>query len=144
MNLHSIGIDLGKTVFHFVGLNPAGEGVVRKKFSRTQLLRFTVNERVCFDEVSYVSDVNAQLSLAILEALDMNCIVELLSAIWIDGECLLASEIAARRKEVVSFARKRPLVKSDVFEDSFGELFGGEVVVSQQRVSLDPEIAHLT
>jgi transposase len=43
MNLHSIGIDLGKTVFHLVGLNAAGEVVVRKKFSRIQLLRFTVN-----------------------------------------------------------------------------------------------------
>ena len=48
MNLHSIGIDLGKTVFHLVGLNPAGEVVVRKKFSRTQLLllQFFVNVQV--------------------------------------------------------------------------------------------------
>jgi transposase len=41
MELHTIGIDLGKTVFHVVGLNLHGEVVVRKKFSRTQLLRFT-------------------------------------------------------------------------------------------------------
>jgi transposase len=46
MNLHAIGIDLGKTVFHLVGLNQAGEVQVRKKFSRTQLLRFTANVRV--------------------------------------------------------------------------------------------------
>ena len=46
MNLHAIGIDLGKTVFHLVGLNHAGEVVVRKKFSRTQLLRFTANTQV--------------------------------------------------------------------------------------------------
>jgi hypothetical protein len=45
MELHTIGIDLGKTVFHLVGLNLRGEVVVRKKFSRTQLLRFTVNVR---------------------------------------------------------------------------------------------------
>jgi transposase len=32
---------MGKTVFHLVGLNLRGEVVVRKKFSRTQLLRFT-------------------------------------------------------------------------------------------------------
>jgi len=44
--LHTIGIDLGKTVFHLVGLNLSGEVVVRKKFSRTQLLRFTANVRV--------------------------------------------------------------------------------------------------
>ena len=46
MELHTIGIDLGKTVFHLVGLNHAGEVVVRKKFSRTQLLRFTANIQV--------------------------------------------------------------------------------------------------
>src|SRR5260370_39650003 len=43
MELHPIGIDLGKSVFHLVGLNLRGEVVVRKKFSRTQLLRFTAN-----------------------------------------------------------------------------------------------------
>jgi transposase len=46
MELHTIGIDLGKTVFHLVGLNRHGEVVVRKKFSRTQLLRFTANVSV--------------------------------------------------------------------------------------------------
>src|SRR5450631_2747502 len=46
MELHTIGIDLGKTVFHLVGLNPCGEVVVRKKFSRKQLLHFTANLRV--------------------------------------------------------------------------------------------------
>jgi transposase len=45
MEIHTIGIDLGKTVFHFVGLNAGGEVVVRKKGSRTQLLRFTSNIR---------------------------------------------------------------------------------------------------
>jgi hypothetical protein len=43
MNLHSIGIDLGKMVFHLVGLDRSGEVIVRKKFSRPQLLRFTAN-----------------------------------------------------------------------------------------------------
>src|SRR5262250_2592468 len=46
MQLHTIGIDLGKTVFHLVGLNPRGEVVVRKKFSRKQLLVFTGNLQV--------------------------------------------------------------------------------------------------
>jgi len=46
MELHAIGIDLGKTVFHLVGLSQTGELVVRKKFSRTQLLRFTANAQV--------------------------------------------------------------------------------------------------
>ena len=46
MEIHTIGIDLGKTVFHLVGLNVRGEVVVRKKCSRDQLLRFTANLRV--------------------------------------------------------------------------------------------------
>jgi len=46
MNIHTIGIDLGKTSFHLAGLNERGEVVVRKHFSRTQLLRFTSNRKV--------------------------------------------------------------------------------------------------
>ena len=46
MEIHTIGIDLGKTTFHLVGLNEGGEVVVRKKFSRRQLLHFTSNLRV--------------------------------------------------------------------------------------------------
>jgi transposase len=46
MELNTIGIDLGKTVFHLVGLDLRGEVVVRKKFSRKQLLHFTANLRV--------------------------------------------------------------------------------------------------
>src|SRR5271170_7026499 len=47
MEIRTIGIDLGKTVFHFVGVNARGQVVVRKKGSRTQLLRFTANLREC-------------------------------------------------------------------------------------------------
>jgi transposase len=43
MEIHSIGIDPGETVFHLVGLNLRGEVVVRKKFSPKQLLHFTAN-----------------------------------------------------------------------------------------------------
>ncbi len=46
MEIHTIGIDLGKTVFHLVALNRSGEVVVRKKCSRTQILRFTSNLQV--------------------------------------------------------------------------------------------------
>ena len=46
MELHAIGIDLGKTVFHLIGQNQSGEVVMRKKFSRIQLLRFTANLQV--------------------------------------------------------------------------------------------------
>ena len=37
MELNAIGIDLGKTLFHLVGLDASGNVVVRKKCSRTQL-----------------------------------------------------------------------------------------------------------
>src|ERR1700751_3152937 len=47
MEIRTIGIDLGKTVFHLVGFNARGEVVVRRKCSRTQLLRFTSNLREC-------------------------------------------------------------------------------------------------
>jgi transposase len=47
MEIRTIGIDLGKTVFHLAGVNARGEVVVRKKCSRTQLLRFTSNLREC-------------------------------------------------------------------------------------------------
>lgn len=47
MEIRTIGIDLGKTVFHFVCVNARGEVVVRKKGSRTQLLRFTANLPQC-------------------------------------------------------------------------------------------------
>jgi transposase len=47
MEIRTIGIDLGKTVFHFVAVNARGQVVVRKKGSRTQLLRFTANLPQC-------------------------------------------------------------------------------------------------
>ena len=47
MEIHTIGIDLAKTIFHLVGIDARGEVVVRKKFSRLQLLRFTANRPAC-------------------------------------------------------------------------------------------------
>src|SRR6476660_2913999 len=46
MELNAIGIDLGKTLFHLVGLDASGNVVVRKRCSRTQLLKYTANLRV--------------------------------------------------------------------------------------------------
>jgi transposase len=43
MQIHSIGIDLGKTTFHLVALGPAGQVLVRRKCTRKQLLAFTAN-----------------------------------------------------------------------------------------------------
>jgi hypothetical protein len=38
MHIASIGIDLGKTTFHLLALGEHSKVLVRKKFSRTQLL----------------------------------------------------------------------------------------------------------
>ena len=46
MEIHAIGIDLGKTVFHLVGVDSCGTVVVRKRCSRAQLLAYTANVRV--------------------------------------------------------------------------------------------------
>jgi hypothetical protein len=46
MELFTLGIDLGKTTFHVVGMNQHGEVVLRKRFSRVQLLHFTANLKV--------------------------------------------------------------------------------------------------
>lgn len=44
--MHAIGIDLGKTVFHVVGVDSSEMVVVRKRCSRTQLLAYTANLQV--------------------------------------------------------------------------------------------------
>src|SRR5215469_2877343 len=43
MNIASIGIDLGKNTFHLVALGERNKVLVRKKFSRAQLLTYTAN-----------------------------------------------------------------------------------------------------
>lgn len=46
MEIQTIGIDLGKTLFHLVGVDSSGTVVVRKRCSRAQLLAYTANLRV--------------------------------------------------------------------------------------------------
>jgi len=43
MQIHSIGIDLGKTTFPLVALGAAGKVLVKKKFTQKQLLASTAN-----------------------------------------------------------------------------------------------------
>src|SRR5215467_14596989 len=43
MNITSVGIDLGKNTFHLVALGERNKVLVRKKFSRAQLLAYTAN-----------------------------------------------------------------------------------------------------
>ena len=43
MHIASIGIDLGKTTFHLVAVGERNKILVRRKFSRSQLLAYTAN-----------------------------------------------------------------------------------------------------
>ena len=43
MQIHSVGIDLGKTTFHLVALGAAGRVLVKKRFTQRQLLTYTGN-----------------------------------------------------------------------------------------------------
>jgi len=43
MHIASVGIDLGKTTFHLVALDDHGKVVIKRKFSRKQLVIFTAN-----------------------------------------------------------------------------------------------------
>jgi hypothetical protein len=43
MQIHSVGIDLGKTTFHLVAQGTAGNVLARKKFTQKQLLAYTAN-----------------------------------------------------------------------------------------------------
>lgn len=43
MHIASIGIDLGKTTFHLVALGEYNKVLIRKNFSRAQLLAYTAN-----------------------------------------------------------------------------------------------------
>jgi transposase len=46
MQLQAIGMDLGKSLFHVVGVDEVGKVVVRKRCSREQLLAYTGNLKV--------------------------------------------------------------------------------------------------
>jgi transposase len=47
MDIRTLGLDLGKTSFHAVGFNPQGQVVVRRRFSRPQLMRFIATLPPC-------------------------------------------------------------------------------------------------
>jgi hypothetical protein len=43
MKIGCIGIDLGKTTFHLVALGERGKVLIKRRFTRKQLLSFTAN-----------------------------------------------------------------------------------------------------
>lgn len=47
MEMRVIGIDLGKSVFHLVGMDEHGKVVARKRLSRSQLMVYTVKSPSC-------------------------------------------------------------------------------------------------
>ena len=72
MEIHAIGIDLGKTLFHLVGVDLCGAVLVRKKCSRSQLLgicckwqtagtgRRFVGDQSCSDAVNLVDEPSSR------------------------------------------------------------------------------------
>jgi len=48
MHIASMGIDLGKTTFHLVALGEQNKVLLRKKFSRPQLLAYTATLPAAF------------------------------------------------------------------------------------------------
>ena len=56
MQIHSVGIDLGKTTFHLVALGAAGKVLVRKKFTQRQLAWKPAQELTSW-AVPYISKV---------------------------------------------------------------------------------------
>jgi transposase len=62
MQIHSVGIDLGKTTSHLVALSAAGEVLLRKKFTQRQLITFTANLRcslICMEAMGSRTDRRA-------------------------------------------------------------------------------------
>jgi transposase len=47
MTAHVCGIDIGKTVFHLIGLSKEGQIVIKRRFTRKQLITHTVNMPAC-------------------------------------------------------------------------------------------------
>jgi transposase len=47
MTAHICGIDIGKTVFHLIGMSKEGHVVLKKRFTRKQLITHTVNMPTC-------------------------------------------------------------------------------------------------
>jgi transposase len=43
MQIHSVGIDIGKTTFYLVALGTASKVLARNKFTQKQLLAYTAN-----------------------------------------------------------------------------------------------------
>jgi transposase len=47
LKIKTIGIDLGKSIFHIVGMDERGSVVLKRKLSRTQLFTFLANTPTC-------------------------------------------------------------------------------------------------
>ena len=47
MSIRTVGIDLGKTVFHLIGMDESGKIVLRKRMSRSQIVcrRFSKKQK---------------------------------------------------------------------------------------------------
>ena len=47
MEIKAVGLDIGKSRFHFVGCNRAGKPIAQHKFNRNQLMQFIAQLQPC-------------------------------------------------------------------------------------------------
>ena len=68
MAIHTVGIDIAKSVFHLVALDETGSVIVKKKFSQTQLLVYTANLKAGTIGMEALADRIASLVLLSIKA----------------------------------------------------------------------------
>jgi transposase len=60
MEIHSVGIDLGKTIFHLLALSSTGKSLLKKKFTQKQLITFTANIQLSLIDACYPACINPE------------------------------------------------------------------------------------
>jgi hypothetical protein len=94
--------------------------------------------------MSHIGNVDADLDATIIQALEVNGIVELLAAIGIDSEGLLVTEVTPVSQCGFTVVSDRPILEPNVLDNSIGELVWAKVVIAKKSIGLDFRIAHLT
>jgi hypothetical protein len=108
------------------------------------LTSFAVYKRVCFNEVSDISNVDTDLDLSIDFSLDVDGIIKLVGSIGVNREGLFITEVAPSSDGSLVFLLQRPFVEANAACDGIREVVGCEVVVSKKGIGLDLQLAHLT
>lgn len=88
--------------------------------------------------------MDANLHLAPSELLDVDRVIKFLSSIRVDGESGFLTEISSRGKSFFTLIADRPLLKTDILDNSIREIIGTKVIIPQQGISFNFEITHFT